>query len=124
MKKKKVTHPVKKGTKYELEIVHKICDALGLAYGKDLKRRPRGEKGDDIVHLSLRGFKKFPFSIESKDRRNWSINTWWDKLIEDRDEDLVPALVLHRHQTKVDYVILTLDDFLELVLKTMEDEPG
>ena len=114
-KKKKVTHPVKKGTKYELAIVHKICDTLGLFYGGDLKRRPRGEPGNDIVHLSELSMEIFPFSVESKDRIQWDIKGWWDKLAGETSKDLTPILVLHRPKSKQDFVIMDMKDFLRLV---------
>jgi len=111
---------IKKGTKFELNVVHQICDALGLAYGKDIKRRPRGEPGNDIVHVSLRGHTDFPFSVESKDSKNLSIKKWWKKLVEtDTPDDKTPILIMHVQnvfgRTPEDFVMLRLSDFLDLL---------
>jgi len=114
-KSRKVEHPVKKGTAYELKVVHKICETLGLTYGEDLKRRPRGEPGNDIVHMTDKAMTYFPISVESKDSNKWELNKWWEKILKDTPEDLIPALVLHRSKTSKDFVMLDFQDFLQLM---------
>ena len=115
-KERKVKHPIKKGTAYELKVVHKICETLGLTYGEDLKRRPRGEAGNDIVHMTDIAMTYFPISVEVKDSDKWELNKWWAKLLKDTPEDQIPTLVLHRKKTSKSFAMLDLDDFLQLMV--------
>lgn len=101
-----------KGHNYERDTIKEFCDNLGLVYGKDLKRRPSREDGNDCMHLSRRSFDEFPFSVECKDRRTWSLTSWWKKLIGENTEDWQIPIVCARHYgTKEDFVLIRRRDF-------------
>jgi len=108
-------HPIQKGKKHELKVVHKICDALGLKYGEDLKRKPRGEPGGDVTHMTERAKQLFPFCFDAKDRRKLDLSTWWTKILKDTPAGQTPALVIHLYGENKDWVLLDLDDFLKII---------
>lgn len=105
-----------KGGQFEIDTLKQICRALGLEYGRDLRRKYSREKGCDVVWLSPKGMQKFPFSFEAKNRATLSVYKWWDKLVkEDLVEGTTPLLVFHRQGTSEDFVVLNLDKFLEIL---------
>ena len=120
-----------KGANYERTIAKIFKEKLGV----ELKRTPQSggfakdsSKGDefrgDIV--SVDDTIDFKLHIECKDQATWSLPAWIKQAIEDCPEGKVPIVVFHRRQKNKDgkriqeagdYVVLSLEDFLDIVDK-------
>lgn len=118
----------RKGSTYERAIAKKIRDATGI----ELTRTPqsggfakKSEKADDFrgdivcldkdVHLKVH--------IECKDHKTWKPKEWYKQASSDCPKGLTPIVIMHQAQENKDgkrvrnaedFVMLTLEDFLEL----------
>ena len=107
----------RKGPSYELDISHRIAEAFGLDREQDIPRVPNSgglmEKGD--LHKSDRLKRFFPFHIECKNQKTVRLWSFMDDSEGDAPEGDVPIVILHRHRTSKDYVVIGLDDFLTYI---------
>lgn len=118
-----------KGANYERTIAKIFKEKLGV----ELKRTPQSggfakdsSKGDefrgDIV--SVDDTIDFKLHIECKDQATWSLPAWLRQSEEDCPQGKIPVVVFHRRQKNKDgkriqeagdYVVLSLEDFLDIV---------
>jgi hypothetical protein len=110
-----------KGREFERMVIQAICEVTGLEYGKDIRRRYSGEEGDDSIILSRKAMKIFPFSIESKNRKAWSVYKWWEQAKGNTPEDCMTALVMHKHGSNENLVMIDFDVFLKFVEMVVEE---
>lgn len=79
----------------------------------DIKTAVMGESGMDIK-LSPAAQKLFPFACEAKRTEKLSVPQWWEQARQNATERLKP-LIITRQNRKEALVILSLEDFLELL---------
>lgn len=122
----------RKGSTYERAIAKKIKDKLHI----DLVRTPQSggfaknsEKAEefrgDIV--SVDKDVKLNLHIECKDHKTWKPKDWFRQASDDCPEGLYPIVIMHQAQENKggkrcrkaeDFVMLRLEDFLELTKET------
>lgn len=122
----------RKGSTYERNIAKKVKDKLGIA----LTRTPQSggfaknsEKAEefrgDIV--SLDKDISLNVHIECKDHKTWKPKEWYKQASEDCAEGLYPIVIMHQAQENKegkrcreaeDFVMIKLDDFLEMTKET------
>lgn len=111
-----------KGDGYE----RAIAKIFGAKYNINLKRTPqsggfakKSEKADDfrgditVVDDKI----MLLLHLECKNQKTWALPAWIKQAEEDCPEGRVPVIVIHKHNTSKDYVVLSLDDFLEMTPK-------
>jgi len=107
----------RKGPNYELVISHKIADFFALDREDDIPRVPNSgglkEKGD--LHKSARLKEFFPFHIECKNQKTVRLWSFMDDSEGDAPEGDLPIVILHRHKTSKDYVVIGLEDFMRFI---------
>ena len=118
----------RKGANYENVIAKKFKEVFGITLvrtpmsGGFQKSTKTGDfKGD--INCIEKGT-QFNLHLECKNHKAWSVGKWWGQTEEDCPPDRIPALVMHRGQVNAegkravkadDFVMLRLDDFLQIV---------
>lgn len=119
-----------KGANYERSVKKVFKDLLDI----DLERTPLSGGFAKSKNLSmvkgdlniLDDSKDFRLHIECKDHKIWKIRDWWGQASEDCPSGKVPIVVMHQRQKNKggkrvqeadDFVLLRLEDFLNLVDK-------
>lgn len=109
-----------KGANYERTIAKVFKEKLGV----ELKRTPQSggfakdsSKGDEFRGDIIVADKDIDFKlhIECKNHKSWSILAWLNQAIEDCPKDKIPVVIYHKHNTSKDYVVINLNDFIELL---------
>ena len=103
-----------KGAKFQNEvrdlILEKFSDRLEP---DDVKTAVMGESGVDIK-LSPAAQKLFHFAVECKRTEKISLRQWWRQARENSNEKLKP-LVITKQNREEPLVVLSLQDFLDLL---------
>ena len=126
-----------KGSSYERDVVAKSINTVLGHLGIDMRRcQQSGGAHKDLSHSMLRGDVvnygdgEFPFHVEAKNHKTWSLKAWWKQADEECAEGNIPLVVFHQGQRieggKVvekadDFVMLRFSDFLELVKQLLEN---
>lgn len=102
-----------KGQRFQKEIREKLLEAFTELEDDDIKTAVMGESGIDIK-LSPAAQRAFPWAIEAKAQEKVSLRAWWDQAKANSTEKLKPLLVT-KQSRKEPLVVMTLDDFIDLV---------
>ncbi len=110
----------RKGSTYERLIAKKFEDAYGLAFCRTPQSGGFHWKGDITPQKDL-DRAKWTWSVECKNNKNLSVKSWIEQAKTDADytsrkeeRTIRPVVVFHLHNTAEDYVVMTLEDFLEI----------
>jgi hypothetical protein len=118
----------RKGSGYENAIAKRFHEKWGVR----LVRTPSSggfQKQSDNETLrgdisSIDKNVRFLLHIECKNHKTWTLKKWWGQTTEDCPSDNIPLLIYHqgqvnqdgkRVQDSEDYVMIKLDDFLDIV---------
>lgn len=106
-----------KGTKFQDYISKTLSEVFELEYGtdKDLKGRPMGNAGTDIV-MSKKAKELIPFDIECKNQEKWSIPAWWEQTLKNTSKNRKPLLLIKKNRTDP-LALIKYSDLLELLKK-------
>lgn len=104
-----------KGKQFERDVAKKVQSVLGI----EMRRTPSNERwktrGGDVNprnYFSIAG----RFHWELKNQETWKILDWFKKASDDAEELRTPLVVVSRNRER-EYVFLTLDDFLRLLVE-------
>lgn len=101
-----------KGAKFQNEIRQKLLETFTSLEEDDIKTAVMGESGEDIK-LSPAARKLIPFSIEAKAQEKVSLRAWWEQAKVNAGKHI--PLLITKQSRKEPLVIMTLDDFLNLI---------
>ena len=103
-----------KGAKFQNEIRDLILEKFSEQLEPDdVKTAVMGESGVDIK-LSPAAQRLFPWAVEAKRTEKMSVPAWWEQARANSCEKLKP-LIITKQNRKEPLVILSLEDFLELL---------
>jgi len=101
-----------KGAKFQKEIRQRLLETFTQLEEDDIKTAIMGESGMDL-HLSPAAQKLFPYAVEAKAQEKVSLRVWWEQAKTNAGK--LKPLLITKQSRKEPLVIMTLDDFLELV---------
>lgn len=119
-----------KGATYE----RKVASIFEKRWGLKLRRTPSsGGFAKASENIKIRGDlscldQNLLLHIECKNQKTWQLKAWIRQAQEDCPEGKIPLVILHQEQineggTRIqkadDFVVLSLDDFLEIVDKDL-----
>jgi len=105
-----------KGRRLQQRVRDSIIDAFPILTSADVASNPMSCPGCDIV-LSQSARVLFPYAIECKNCESWTIPAWWTQTTANaKKEGLKPLLVVSKNRQDP-LVIMSYDDFIELVRK-------
>ena len=103
-----------KGAKFQNEVREALLEKFeGQLEPDDIKTAVMGESGEDIK-LSPAAQKLFHFAVECKRTEKISLRQWWRQARQNSNEKLKP-LVITKQNREEPLVVLSLEDFLELL---------
>ena len=102
-----------KGAKFQKEIRESILEHFDALEPDDVKSAVMGESGMDIK-LSPAAQKLFPFAVEAKRTEKISLRQWWKQARANSTDKLKP-LVITKQNREETLVVLSLQDFLEML---------
>lgn len=124
-----------KGGSYEQHLAKKIGEKYPMF--KLVRTKQSGGAHKEIANEALRGdlanmsSANFPFHIEAKNHKTWSLKAWWKQAEEDCMDSKIPLVMFHQEQQisggKVvqkadDFVMIRLNDFLNVTEKFIKEE--
>lgn len=101
-----------KGARFQKEIRQKLLETFGHLEEDDIKTAIMGESGEDIK-LSPAARKVLPYAIEAKAQEKVSLRQWWEQTKNNAGK-YIPLLIT-KQSRKEPLVVLSLDDFLNLI---------
>lgn len=101
-----------KGRRLQNRVAALLRAKFGLA-ASDCRPAVMGENGADI-HLSEAARARFPFAVECKNSERLNVWQALEQAQRNAGDGQRPILVFSRNRAK-DYVVLALDDFLDLL---------
>ncbi len=111
----------RKGSTYERLIAKKFEDAYGIPFCRTPQSGGFHWKGDITPQKDL-DRSQWQWSVECKNNKNLSVKAWIEQAKADaeytshkEERPIMPIVVFHMYKTSEDYVVITLDDFLELI---------
>ncbi|MBO8161091.1 MAG: hypothetical protein H0Z24_05595 [Thermosipho sp. (in: Bacteria)] len=111
-----------KGANYERKIAEKFKER----YNVELKRTPQSggfakdvEKAEDFRGdiIPVEKDLDFKLHIECKNQKSWKLKEWLQQAEEDCPEGKIPVVVMHKHGTSKEYVVIELNNFFDIVDK-------
>lgn len=115
-----------KGRRFQYQVCEAISEAIDIPYDQQddqslIRSREMGQKGDDVL-LRGRARKRFPFSVECKNREK--VN-WWDSIKQASDRvvahpkmDWVLFVKRNRH---LPVVVMDMEAFFRLIKRRRKD---
>jgi len=97
---------------YQRKLAAMVREAFGIG-SDDCKSTPAGVNGPDLT-LSSAAQKLFPYSLELKYCKTFSIPAWLRQVKEGAYPNTTPVVVFHSFDQKEDYAILPLSHFISL----------
>lgn len=109
-----------KGMNYQRDVCKKIADFYDLDWKEHIQSTPQsGGMGFFPGDIQKSGYfkDKFPFHIECKNHAKVKVWEFIEQAESEAPEGETPVVIFHKPNTSKDYVILSLDAFLELTKK-------
>ncbi len=109
----------RKGANYE----RKIAKVFSSKFGTEFIRTPasggfaKGMAGTDGFRGDIRPAdgRKFGIHCELKNQQTWKLREWYRQSESDCPDYSRPVVVFHEQNSSRDFVMISLDDFLELI---------
>ena len=101
-----------RGMGYQRKLATMVREAFGIG-SDDCKSTPAGVNGPDLT-LSSAAQKLFPYSLELKYCKTFSIPAWLRQVKEGAYPNTTPVVVFHSFDQKEDYAIVPLSHFISL----------
>jgi hypothetical protein len=110
----------RKGAQFERDIAKKFQKR----YGVELKRTPqsggfakKSDKADDFRgDVTIVDNKQvLLLHLECKNQQTWQLKQWLNQAESDCPKDRTPVVVFHRHGFNLDYVVLSLRNFISII---------
>lgn len=100
-----------KGMKFQNDVKDKLCETLDI-HPEDIIPTTAGVMGEDL-RLARAARKKFPYSVECKHHKRFSIYKHYEQAVENAG-DYEPMLIFRQNRSDP-MVMVKLDHFLELI---------
>ena len=106
-----------KGYNYQRTVAKLIGETFGLDWKEHAASTPQSGgmkwKGDIQKSPSLKSI--LPIHIECKNQKTWALRAWIEQAQSDCPPDEIPTVIFHQHNTSQDFIVLPLQDFLNLI---------
>ncbi len=104
-----------KGAKFQKEIRERLLETFTQLEEDDIKTAVMGESGMDIK-LSPAAQRLFPYAVEAKAQEKVSLRAWWEQAKTNCGK--LGPLLITKQSRKEPLVVMSLDQFMELVKVT------